>query len=107
MESTTTSAWSLENSALNICETDAVSMLLSSRSLTEKAQMSSATTKITATISATIRKPARSLFPPKIPTRSMVPMAISAEPTPAQVRPMTERFSVSAGVLVIAGIIDQ
>ena len=100
-------AWSLENSALNIWETEAVSMLLSSRSLTEKAQMSSEMTKITATISATIRKPARSLFPPKIPTRSMVPMAISAEPTPAQVRPMTERFSVSAGVLVIAGIIDQ
>ena len=49
------------------------------------------------------RKPVRSLSPPKAPTSSMVNIAMSAEPTPAQVRPTTDRFSRSAGVRVTAG----
>ena len=70
-------------------------------------QTNSVTTKSTDTISATQRKPARSLSPPRAPTSSMVNMAMRAEPTPAQVRPTMERFSRSFGVRVTAGIMDQ
>ena len=70
-------------------------------------QISSVTTKSTDTISATQRKPVRSLSPPRTPTSSIVNIAMRAAPTPAQVRPTMERFSLSFGVRVTAGIMDQ
>ena len=70
-------------------------------------QSTSAITKQPATSSATVLKPCRSLLPPNTPTSSMVNMVTMALPTPAQVRPITERLSRSAGVRVTAGIMDQ
>ena len=92
---------------MNISPTVAVFISVLPVSLTLAQQIASVTTKMTATSSATQRKPVRSLSPPKAPTSSMVNIAMSAEPTPAQVRPTTDRFSRSAGVRVTAGIIDQ
>lgn len=107
MDSTTTMAWSLENSARNISLTVAVFISVWLLSFISAQHTISVTTNTIDTISATYLKPARSLSPPSAPTSSIVNIAISAAPTPAQVRPTTERFSRSAGVLVTAGIMDQ
>jgi len=97
----------LRKSAENISFTVAVFISEGVVSFMEAQHSSSAATNSTATMRATQRKPALSLSPPSAPTSSMVNMAMSAEPTPAQVRPTMERFSRSAGVWVTAGIMDQ
>ena len=107
MVATTAIAWSLRSRAENISFTVAVFISVGAFSFTLAQQMISVTTKIPETIRATYWKPVRSLLPPSAPTSSMVNMAMRAEPTPAQVRPTTERVSRSLGVLVTAGIMDQ
>ena len=52
-------------------------------------------------------KPALSLPPPNSSTHFTVMMVIIAEPTPAQLLPSVERFSLSFPLSVNAGIIDQ
>ena len=107
MEVTTTMAWSLRNSAVNISLMLEVLDSALELSLNSRQQSTSAPTKQMDTSSATVLKPCRSLLPPNTPTSSMVNMVTMALPTPAQVRPTTERLSRSAGVRVTAGIMDQ
>ena len=104
---TTTSAWSFPNRARNISFTLVVFMSVVSLSFMNRQQITSVTTKIAATISATYRKPMMSFPPPSRPTAIMVIMEMIAAPTPAQVRPITDRFSRSFGVEVTAGIMLQ
>ena len=107
MDATTTMAWSLRNRAVNI--SPMLETLVSDLdfSLNSRQHSNSEITKIPATSSATVLKPCRSLLPPNRPTSSIVNMVTMALPTPAQVRPTTERLSRSAGVRVTAGIMDQ
>ena len=69
--------------------------------------ITSNTTNSTAMISAKYLKPALSLPPPSSSTHFTVIMVIIAEPTPAQLLPRVERFSLSFPLSVNAGIIDQ